>query len=169
MNRLDASKFCKLDFTVNFGVPLDVKSNLSNIIESGEQTKDQMFDIFAKLDTMVLLKLHKYFFWADKKLHSVFYIEDKQNISEDLLIDFKSEEDQQKFKKSTALGSKKTGVGIDPQDVGKEQKQTLIDVDRSKKVITKDDLVFGHIKKKKTVNIKDDEDFPDLGSDDEGL
>ena len=46
----------------------------------------------------MLLKLHKYFFWADKKLHSVFFIEDKDHISEDLLIDFKDEDDERKFK-----------------------------------------------------------------------
>ena len=49
---------------------------------------------------MVLLKLHKYLFWADKKLHSVFFIEDKDQISEDLLDDFRSEDDKEKFKKS---------------------------------------------------------------------
>lgn len=48
---------------------------------------------------MVLLKLHKYFFWANKKLHSVFFIEDKDTISEDLLIDFKDEEEESNFKK----------------------------------------------------------------------
>jgi hypothetical protein len=50
---------------------------------------------------MVLLKLHKYLFWADKKIHSVFFIENKEDISEDLLIDFRSEEDKEKFIKST--------------------------------------------------------------------
>lgn len=48
----------------------------------------------VKLDPMVLLKLHKYFFWADKKLHSVFYVEDKDEISEDLLADFREESEQ---------------------------------------------------------------------------
>ena len=42
---------------------------------------------------VVILKLHKYFFWADKKLHAVFFIEDKDEISEDLLFDFKDEDD----------------------------------------------------------------------------
>ena len=32
-------------------------------------------------------KLHKYLFWADKKIHSVFFIENKEDISEDLLGD----------------------------------------------------------------------------------
>jgi hypothetical protein len=52
-----------------------------------------VFTYLESIDTLVLLKLHKYFFWADRKLHSVFFIEDKDQISEDLLIDFKSEED----------------------------------------------------------------------------
>lgn len=37
----------------------------------------------------MLLKISKYLSWADKKLHSIFFIEDKDQISEDLLIDFK--------------------------------------------------------------------------------
>jgi hypothetical protein len=37
---------------------------------------------------MQLLKLHKYLHWADKKLHSVFFIENKDDIVEDLLADF---------------------------------------------------------------------------------
>ena len=52
---------------------------------------------------MVLLKLHKYFFWANKKLHSVFFIEDKDTISEDLLIDFKDDEEEEtNYKKPIA-------------------------------------------------------------------
>lgn len=47
------------------------------------------------VDAMTLLKLHKYFFWADKKLHTHFFIENKGDISEDMLIDFKSEEDKE--------------------------------------------------------------------------
>ena len=45
-----------------------------------------------------ILKIYKYFSWADKKLHSVFYIENKDDISEDLLSDFK--EDQKQSNKS---------------------------------------------------------------------
>ena len=32
MARLDAVKFCKLDFIVNFGVPPDVKSKMTELI-----------------------------------------------------------------------------------------------------------------------------------------
>lgn len=39
-----------------------------------------------------MLKLHRYLNWADKKLHSAsFYIESKDEISEDLLSDFKDD------------------------------------------------------------------------------
>jgi hypothetical protein len=42
-------------------------------------------------------------------MHAVFFIENKDEISEDLLIDFKDEEDdaKTKFKKSEQLGGKK--------------------------------------------------------------
>ena len=46
------------------------------IIQSGGD-KNSTFKYLEKLDDLTVLKLHKYFFWADKKLHSVFYIEDK--------------------------------------------------------------------------------------------
>lgn len=38
---------------------------------------------------MMLLKLHNYFNWADKKLHTAFFIDNKDQINEDLLADFK--------------------------------------------------------------------------------
>lgn len=108
MSRLDAPKFCKLDFIVNFGVPPAVKTKMQEIIQSGGG-KSQIFKYFESIETLNLLKLHKYFFWADKKLHAVFFIEDKDEISEDLLFDFKDEEDDVKvrFKKSESLGGKK--------------------------------------------------------------
>lgn len=40
---------------------------------------------------MMLLKLHKYLNWADKKLHSHFFLENKDQINEDLLADFKTD------------------------------------------------------------------------------
>ena len=45
-------------------------------------------DLFENTPTIMLLKLHKYFNWADKKLHTVFFIENKDQISDDLLADF---------------------------------------------------------------------------------
>jgi hypothetical protein len=99
MARLDAHKFCKLDFVVNFGIPQDVKVQMVQLIEEAS-SKQAVFNFFNSLEPMILLKLHKYFFWADRKLHSVFFIEDKDQISEDLLVDFKDEEDAKAFVQS---------------------------------------------------------------------
>lgn len=89
---------------------------------------------------MVLLKLHKYFFWADKKIHAVFFIEDKDEISEDLLFDFKDEEDDVKvrFKQSESLGGKKLAQANMPKK---------INLERGKDRLTKEDLIFGPGKK----------------------
>ena len=93
MSRLDGPKYCKLDYIVNFGVSPSIKTQMTEIIQSGGDRKS-IFKYFETLNPMDLLKLHKYFFWADKKLHSVFFIEDKDQISEDLLIEFKDEDDE---------------------------------------------------------------------------
>jgi hypothetical protein len=37
----------------------------------------------------MLLKIYQYLDWADKKLHSVFYVENKDQINEDLLSEFR--------------------------------------------------------------------------------
>lgn len=75
MSRLDAAKYVRLDFIVNFGVPMDIKAKMTELVSSGN--KEKVMQYLDTLDPMTLLKLHKYFFWADKKLHSVFFIEDK--------------------------------------------------------------------------------------------
>jgi hypothetical protein len=89
------------------------------------------------LDAIQLLKLHKYFFWADKKLHAVFFIENKDEISEDLLFDFKDEEDDVKvrFKKSESLGGKKLAQA--------NEGPKAIQLERNKNRLTKEDLLFG--------------------------
>lgn len=46
-----------------------------------------------------MLRICKYLNWADKKLHAVFYIEKKDDISEDLLDDFKDSDNKEKFVK----------------------------------------------------------------------
>lgn len=160
MARLDAAKFCKLDFIVNFGVPPEVKSSMTNLLESSTSTS-AITRYLDTLDPLVYLKLHKYFYWADKKLHSVFYIEDKDHINEDLLIDFKDEDDpQNQYKGASNLASKKNKV-----KGAEDTKPKAIEVDRSKNTITKDDLLFGQKNKKKFVNIQDEDDFPDLEGD----
>jgi predicted nucleic acid-binding protein len=78
---------------------------MTELIENATST-EIITNYLETLDYLVLLKLHKYFFWADKKLHSVFYIEDKDQINEDLLVDFK-DEDEKKYIKVQNLASKK--------------------------------------------------------------
>ena len=159
VSRLDAEKYCKLNFIVNFGVPQGVKIRITEFLESGGYEKS-IVRYLETLDTMVLLKIHKYFFWADKKLHSVFFVEDKDQISEDMLCEFKDEDDDKgRFQKPEQY-SKKAGL-VEKRD----EKPKVIGIDRSKTTITKEDLLFGDGKKKKTVNINDDIDFPDLGED----
>ena len=91
MSKLDAAKFCKLDFIVNFGILPAIKTQLVTFLEQSTG-KNEVVQYLETLETLTLLKIHKYFLWADKKLHSHFFIEDKDQISEDLLVDFKDEE-----------------------------------------------------------------------------
>ena len=71
---------------------MEIKAKMSQFISVGANKKT-VCSYLETLEDMVLLKLHKYFFWADKKLHQVFFIEDKDQISEDLLVEFKDEDD----------------------------------------------------------------------------
>ena len=160
MNRLNAEGFCKLDFAVNFGIPTEVKTEFCDITSSGRMNQKTVFKFFDSLEDMVLLKLHKYLFWADKKLHHVFFIDNKDQISEDLLDDFK-DTDQQAFKKSEQLGKKKNAR---PQTAAPEKKH----IENIGNKIDAEELMFGLAGKKKYVNIKDDEDFPDLDDDNDG-
>jgi len=59
--------------------------------------------VFLEIEFAKLLRVYKYFSWADKKLHSVFYIENKDDISEDLLNDFKDPDNEAKFQKPKVL------------------------------------------------------------------
>lgn len=68
-----------------------------------------------------MLKICKYFNLADKKLHTVFYIENKDDISEDLLHDFRDTENEDKFVKPKVMS--KAGV-IDKSKL--EQKNVIV-------------------------------------------
>lgn len=109
----------------------------------------------VRLDPIVLLKLHKYFFWADKKLHAVFYIEDKDEISEDLLADFRDEVEPV-IKINDKKGGKREAK---KEDTGPK----VIGLGNTK--LTQKDLMTGG-KKKGFINIKDGGDFMTLDEDD---
>jgi len=66
---------------------------------------DNAVHTFNMIEFGPLLKVYKYLSWADKKLHSHFYIENKDSISEDLLNDFKDPDNEAKFVKPKTLSN----------------------------------------------------------------
>lgn len=89
ISKLEADKFANLDFTLNFGITPDVKNLFVDWLVNGGNYEESRDAVFKATDTLMLLKLHRYFDWADKKLHTVFFIENKDQIADDLLADFK--------------------------------------------------------------------------------
>ena len=107
----------------------------------------------------MILKLHKYFNWADKKLHSVFFLEDKDQISDDLLSDFKED---------TGV-LKRHGMTIDPK-VAKIKPAEI----KPKGLIQEEAIFVSHNEflfgkkpgesKTDIVDINSEKDFPSLGA-----
>lgn len=89
VSRLDADKFANLDFVMNFGITAEYKVLFCTFISQGGSYEQAKTDVFEPTPTLMLLKLHNYFNWADKKLHTAFFIENKDCINEDLLADFR--------------------------------------------------------------------------------
>lgn len=91
MNRIDeAQRFVNFEFAIQFGIDFDTKNKFVDAMQEGGEFTQTRRDVFEGAETMMLLKLHRYLNWADKKLHSAsFYIESKEEISEDLLSDFR--------------------------------------------------------------------------------
>lgn len=48
------------------------------------------FKFFETIDLHMLLKIHTYFMWANTKMNTHFFMEDKDKISEDLLCEFRT-------------------------------------------------------------------------------
>jgi hypothetical protein len=112
--KLDENKLANLDYLVNFGVTLECIHLIRDLLETGGDYEDAEHTL-AAIPILQLLKIYKYFSWADKKLHSVFYIENKDDISEDLLNDFKDPDNESKFVKPKVLH--KTASGQDTKKV----------------------------------------------------
>jgi hypothetical protein len=89
VSKLDADKFANLDFVMNFGITAEIKVLFTTFIQNGGTYSQVVETVFDPTPTLMLLKLHNYFNWADKKLHTAFFIENKESINEDLLADFK--------------------------------------------------------------------------------
>ena len=92
INRLDESRLAKLDFMVNFGITMQEIRQMHDAMEHGGTYEQVKAATFKLIPFIQILKIYKYFSWADKKLHSVFFIENKDDISEDLLSDFKEDQ-----------------------------------------------------------------------------
>jgi hypothetical protein len=69
INKLDESRFARMDFLVNFGVSLSDIRVIAQALEEGGTYEDVKEGSFKHLPFLTVLKIHKYFFWADKKLH----------------------------------------------------------------------------------------------------
>lgn len=104
--KLDAPRLAKLEMVMNFGIQVDVRGIMLELMEYGG-TYEDCSKVFYQIPFFQLLKIYKYLNWADKKLHSVFYIENKDDITEDLLSDFKDPDNESKFLKPAVLSQTK--------------------------------------------------------------
>lgn len=102
ISRLNEAKLVKLDYLVNFGVSLDVIHLFLENMEGGGDYED-FTHVLVLIPFGQLLKVYKYLSWADKKLHSPLYIENKDQITEDLLSDFIDHENDSKIMKPKGL------------------------------------------------------------------
>jgi hypothetical protein len=90
IGRLDPERFCKLEFASNFGLEVQNRKLFTDFIANGGSFDECCESVFAVIPTLQLLKVYRYFNWADKKVHSTaFAIDKKEDIEEDLLADFK--------------------------------------------------------------------------------
>ena len=71
------------------GISSEVKVLFTTFIRNGGTYEQAKETVFAPTPPLMLMKLHNYFNWADKKLHTAFFIDNKDQINEDLLADFK--------------------------------------------------------------------------------
>ena len=69
INKLDESRLYRMDFLVNFGVSLEDIRHISEALEDGGNYDDVKEHTFKHLPFLTVLKINKYFSWADKKLH----------------------------------------------------------------------------------------------------
>ncbi len=152
ISKLDETKLARMDFLVNFGVSLETIHEFADLLEYGDDFTHAK-DTFDHTDFTKLLKVYKYFSWADKKLHSVFYIENKDDISEDLLSDFKDPDNEKKFLRPQVLHKAASH---------KEEQADNVIV-KKESLVSEYDYLFG--KKgddNKIIDVKSKEDFPTL-------
>lgn len=153
VSKLDADKFANLDFVMNFGITGEYKVLFSNFIANGGTYSQAKENIFQPTPTLMLLKLHNYFNWADKKLHTAFFIDNKDQINEDLLADFK---EGQSLEVNPGLAQKKPKVIEKKKPAGFTQ--------REQNFFKNADVLRTGISEPQTVDMNSQMDFPTLGS-----
>lgn len=109
-------------------------------------------------DNFELLKLHKYFDWVDKKLHSHNFMDNRDQITDDLLLDFK---DPSSVAVRPGILSQKAATVPSttqnkPQGLVMEDKSFLQDMNL---------LIRGGTRKADPVDINSKNDFPEIGQD----
>ena len=158
INRLDENRLARLEFLVNFGVSLSDIKQIQEAMEYGGTYEEVKQNSFKQLPFLQILKIYKYFSWADKKLHSVFYIENKDDISDDLLSDFK-EDSSSKSQSTSHKLSKPQALG--PSSVVEALPTNVIV--KSDKLVSEHEYLFGTGKKDtKIIDVKSKDDFPPL-------
>jgi hypothetical protein len=152
VGKLDADRFANLDFVMNFGIGGEYKVLFTSFIDNGGSYEQAKENVFAPTPVLMLLKLHTYFNWADKKLHTAFFIENKDNLNEDLLADFKEEGKGLEVK--PGLGSKNAKVVEDKKPKGLvQQEQNIFN--------TKGIMRVG-LQKPNIIDVNSKQDFPTL-------
>ena len=63
INRLEATNFVNLDFTLNFGISTEVRADFQEMFKVGGTYEDAA-SYFATVPVTMLLKLYRYFYWA---------------------------------------------------------------------------------------------------------
>ena len=82
-------KLLELTYLNNFGIDLDVHKKLKSIISSNTPENEQSFkNILENLQLKKLLIIYKYLYICSKKVDSLFYKLDLEQIDEDLYDDF---------------------------------------------------------------------------------
>ena len=153
IKKQDASNLVKLNFLYNIGVSMDVKNKILRELESGGDYEDIKF-VFEKIDFLELLKVCKYFSYADKKLHSILYNEQLEELSEDLLSDFRDEESKSGFQQPESLKTKK----------GQKEKGQANVIVKETQLVSEHEYIFGTNKNKgNIIDTQSQMDFPTLG------
>ena len=162
VNRLDAEKFVKLDFITNFGVEVANRKLLTDAMQNGGGFQWAQQNLFSEIPNIQLLKLHQYLNWADKKLHSVFFIENKDQLNEDLLADFKE-------------GDSTAKTGLSNQSAPKNKKSNQANEQKNKPAgiqvsqplfVSHHEFMYGKMpgqSTSKVISVESTKDFPTLG------